>query len=82
MVLFEEAFIDKKKVRPLKPRPEILQARLPATLDTISKRYRNLPWGGENIRIYEQEQKERFTKFVEVYTEEYNKGNDPIIHVW
>jgi hypothetical protein len=62
--------------------PETLQARLPATLDAIARRSRNLPWGGEEIKEYEQEQKVLFTKFIEVYTEEYNKGNDPIIYVW
>ena len=80
-VLFKEAF-DDEMIRPLKPKPETLQARLPATLDAIAKRCRNLPLGGEDIRKYEQGQKELFTKFVEVYTEEYNKGNDPIIYVW
>ena len=81
-VLFREAF-DSKYTQIIQPRSEELQSRLPEALETIEKRYRNMPASEkpEDLKQYEAEEKALVTKFVEVYSKEQDEGNDPFVQV-
>ena len=85
-ILFPEAWNEDHKtlyMQNIQPRPGVLRSRLPQALEAIEQRCRNMP--GEDtpqeLKEFEREQKELFTKFVEKYEEAIEDGTNPMITV-